>query len=62
MRAYNDRLHGVLDRSVWAKTDTTWYKRADGRITNNWSGTTVSYWWRTRRANLADYDRVARAR
>ncbi len=52
MRTYNEGLQAILERSVWATTDTSWYKRADGRITNNWSGTTVAYWWRTRRADL----------
>ena len=62
MRAYNERLRAVLARSVWATTDHSWYKRADGRITNNWSGTTVAYWWRTRRADLRLYRQRARAR
>jgi cation diffusion facilitator CzcD-associated flavoprotein CzcO len=59
MRAYNERLQAVLERTVWARTGRSWYKRADGRITNNWSGTTVAYWWRTRRADLGAY-RLAR--
>jgi len=46
---------------VWATTDHSWYKRPDGRITNNWSGTTVAYWWRTRRADLRLYRQRARA-
>ena len=62
MRAYNERLRAVLARSVWATTDHSWYKRADGRITNNWSGTTVAYWWRTRRADLRLYRQRARTR
>jgi cation diffusion facilitator CzcD-associated flavoprotein CzcO len=61
MRAYNARLQAVLERSVWAKTGKSWYKRADGRITNNWSGTTAAYWWRTRRPDLRLYDVKARA-
>src|SRR5262249_7350376 len=34
---YNRRLQGRLSGSVWARTGKSWYKRADGRITNNWS-------------------------
>ena len=49
-------------RSVWARTDKSWYKRADGRITNNWSGTTAEYWWRTRRADLTAYRQQPRAK
>jgi len=62
MQAYNQRLRASLERSVWAKTGKSWYKRADGRITNNWSGTTVAYWWRTRRADLRRYHQKARAK
>jgi cation diffusion facilitator CzcD-associated flavoprotein CzcO len=61
VRAYNAELQSVLRRSVWAQTDHSWYKRADGRITNNWSGTTVAYWWRTRRPVLDHYRLVRRA-
>jgi cation diffusion facilitator CzcD-associated flavoprotein CzcO len=60
MAAYNARLQAVLERTVWAKTGKSWYKRADGRITNNWSGTTAAYWWRTRRADLRAYRLTAR--
>jgi cation diffusion facilitator CzcD-associated flavoprotein CzcO len=62
MRAYNHELRATLERSVWAKTGKSWYKRADGRITNNWSGTTVAYWWRTRRADLRLYNQRTRAK
>jgi hypothetical protein len=62
MRAYNGRLQAALERTVWAKTGKSWYKRADGRITNNWSGSTVAYWWRTRRPDLEQYHAEARAR
>jgi hypothetical protein len=61
MAAYNARLQAVLERTVWARTGKSWYKRADGRITNNWSGTTAAYWWRTRRADLRAYRLTARA-
>src|SRR5262249_46916482 len=61
MSRYNQRLQSILERTVWAQTDHSWYKRADGRITNNWSGTTIEYWWRTRRADLALYREAKRA-
>ena len=35
----------------------SWYKTASGKITNNWSGTTTSYWWRTRRPRRGDFVR-----
>jgi cation diffusion facilitator CzcD-associated flavoprotein CzcO len=61
LRAYNAELQSVLRRSVWARTDHSWYKRADGLITNNWSGTTFAYWWRTRRPDLRHYRLTPRA-
>jgi cation diffusion facilitator CzcD-associated flavoprotein CzcO len=60
VRAYNAELQHTLRRTVWARTDHSWYKRADGRITNNWSGTTLAYWWRTRRPDLRHYRQVPR--
>jgi len=53
--AYNAKLQRELAQTVWARTDHSWYKRADGTITNNWAGTTTRYWWRTRKPDLAAY-------
>jgi cation diffusion facilitator CzcD-associated flavoprotein CzcO len=61
VRAYNAELQSILRRSVWARTDHSWYKLASGRITNNWSGTTFAYWLRTRRPRLDHYRLVRRA-
>jgi len=60
MTAYNAELQRELEQTVWAKIPASWYKTQSGRITNNWSGPTVAYWWRTRRFNLEDYRLVAR--
>ncbi|MEE2702837.1 MAG: NAD(P)/FAD-dependent oxidoreductase [Myxococcota bacterium] len=57
MEAFNRRVLVELGQSVWAATDHSWYKQADGRITNNWSGSTLRYWWNTRHADLMLYDR-----
>ncbi len=61
MDAYNARLQRELGRSVWAATGKSWYKTEDGKITNNWSGSTVRYWWRTRRVDLRSYHQEPRA-
>jgi cation diffusion facilitator CzcD-associated flavoprotein CzcO len=58
MDAYNARLQDELRATVWAATDNSWYKTADGTITNNWSGSTVRYWWKTRKV---DFDLYASA-
>ena len=60
--AYNVQVQRELAGTVWAATVTSWYKTADGTITNNWSGTTTRYWWKTRRADLTLYDVTARTR
>jgi len=59
--ASNERLRRRLERTVWAASCHSWYKTASGKITNNWSGPTVAYWWRTRRPDLADFVTTSRA-
>jgi cation diffusion facilitator CzcD-associated flavoprotein CzcO len=54
-QAYNERIQRTLAGRVWARVDRSWYKNAAGRITNNWAGTTIEYWLRTRRADLSKY-------
>jgi cation diffusion facilitator CzcD-associated flavoprotein CzcO len=61
MEAFDDRLREELARTVWNDTDHSWYKDAAGRITNNWSGSTLRYWWSTRRPDLDAYQQVARS-
>jgi hypothetical protein len=56
MEAYNARLQQELGRTAWAATADSWYKTEGGKITNNWSGTTTRYWWKTRKAKLRDFD------
>jgi cation diffusion facilitator CzcD-associated flavoprotein CzcO len=55
MEAYDARVQRELQRTAWAATGKSWYKTEDGRITNNWSGSTIRYWWNTRRADLSAY-------
>ena len=49
MEADDARTQAALAGTVWAATGKSWYKTEKGRITNNWSGSTVRYWWITRR-------------
>jgi cation diffusion facilitator CzcD-associated flavoprotein CzcO len=62
MDAYNEDIQRELERTVWAQTGKSWYKTEDGKITNNWSGTTTRYWWKTRKADLGAYHQVPRRR
>lgn len=58
--AYNRQLQAKLATTVWAANCGSWYKH-DGKITNNWSGSTVEFWRQMRRADLEAYDMVPRA-
>jgi cation diffusion facilitator CzcD-associated flavoprotein CzcO len=62
MEAFDAATQQELAGTVWAATPRSWYKNAAGRITNNWSGSTIRYWWRTRKLHLADFELRARAR
>ena len=56
MEEYNRWLQGDLARSVWAADKQSWYKLADGTITNNWPHSTIRYRRLLRRADLAAYE------
>jgi cation diffusion facilitator CzcD-associated flavoprotein CzcO len=60
MDAFNVELQRELQRTAWAATGKSWYKNEAGVITNNWSGTTTRYWWRTRKADLDRYHKARR--
>jgi len=62
MEAFDESTQQELAKTVWAATPRSWYKNAAGRITNNWSGSTTRYWWRTRKVDLADFELRLRAR
>jgi cation diffusion facilitator CzcD-associated flavoprotein CzcO len=55
MDSYNRQLQEELGRTAWAVTGRSWYKTEKGKITNNWSGTTLRYWWKTRKVKLGVY-------
>lgn len=60
LAAWEADVRRELAGTAWAATGKSWYKTADGTITNNWPGSTVRYWWRTRHADLSRYDVVRR--
>jgi hypothetical protein len=44
LKEFNDRIQTVLQKTSFADPNcNSWYKRDDGIITNNWSGTVVDY-------------------
>lgn len=60
-RAFNDTLQDRLRDSVWNAGCASWYVDANGRIINNWVGTTLEYRWRTRRYDPAVHHLVRRS-
>lgn len=52
----NAGVQRALAGSVWAEACSSWYKTASGKITNNWPGPTVQYWWRTALPRPREYD------
>ncbi len=55
MARYNAELAARLEKSVWAAGCGNWYKTASGRITNNWPGSTLEYWYRLRYPDRAAF-------
>lgn len=51
---YNRKIQQRLKTKTWATIGQSWYMK-DGKIVNNWPGTTMEYWWRTRRCDLKKY-------
>ena len=49
---YNASSSAPSRKTAWAAGCSSWYKTASGKVTNNWSGFTVDYWWRTRRPDF----------
>jgi cation diffusion facilitator CzcD-associated flavoprotein CzcO len=56
MTRSNAQLQRDLARTAWAADCHNWYKLAGGKITNNWSGRTSYYWWRTRSPDLREFE------
>ncbi|MDR3498283.1 MAG: NAD(P)/FAD-dependent oxidoreductase [Parvibaculum sp.] len=55
-RASNQSVQDDNAKSVFASGGcTSWYKTAEGKVTNNWANYTFKYWWRTRRPNFAEF-------
>jgi cation diffusion facilitator CzcD-associated flavoprotein CzcO len=58
MDEYNRKLAVDLEKSVWAEAKNSWYKLADGTITNNWPHGTIRYRRLLRTVDLGDYEVV----
>jgi cation diffusion facilitator CzcD-associated flavoprotein CzcO len=58
---FNRELQQILSGSSWAASCASWYKTADGRITNNWSGSVEDYKAATAKFEPADYETLRAA-
>jgi cation diffusion facilitator CzcD-associated flavoprotein CzcO len=54
-RAFRAELAARMKHTVWTTGCRSWYQTEDGEVFL-WPAATVSYWWRTRRLDLADYE------
>jgi cation diffusion facilitator CzcD-associated flavoprotein CzcO len=53
--AFDAETQGRVEKTVWAAGCPSWYKNDEGRITNNWSGSTIEFWKRTRKADWSQF-------
>jgi cation diffusion facilitator CzcD-associated flavoprotein CzcO len=56
MERSNRELQASLANMTWAAGCNNWYRVESGKNTNNWAGHTTSYWWRTRKPDLREFD------
>lgn len=58
---YNRRIdEGNAGRAWGASTVNTWYKNAEGHVTQNWPFTLLEYWQQTQAPDPDDYELIAR--
>ncbi|KAJ5561938.1 hypothetical protein N7535_003600 [Penicillium sp. DV-2018c] len=56
LQSFNDRIQAILRNTSFADPNcNSWYKRDDGVITNNWSGTVVDYQRELSKVQWQDY-------
>ena len=60
MARFNREVQDAMKKTVWEGGCHSWYKTADGKVTNNWSGPIIQYWMKTRRPDFTEYEEVPR--
>lgn len=55
LRHFSDRVQEELEQSSYSSDCSSWYKNADGRVINNWSGTVEEYKRLTETISLDDF-------
>lgn len=61
MAEFNRQLQKDMEGTSWAGSCTSWYKHADGRISNNWSGNVIQYRERTADFKIDEYEQIRQA-
>jgi cation diffusion facilitator CzcD-associated flavoprotein CzcO len=56
--AFYTEVQRRLAHTVWTTGCSSWYRSAGGQVDTLWPGTTVEYWWRTRRFRPSQYRTV----
>jgi len=56
MARTNEQLQQALARTTWSADCSSWYKTAEGKLTNNWASRTTQYWLCTRRPDFDEFD------
>ena len=56
MRAYDEEIQAALAGTVWATSCSSWYKRADGRITILYPYSAQTWWRRHRKLKPQDFE------
>ena len=57
--AFNARVDVENAKMAWGQPGvTSWYKNAQGRVSQNWPFALVDYWQATRQPNPADFEPV----
>jgi cation diffusion facilitator CzcD-associated flavoprotein CzcO len=55
-KAFNEDLHQKMKSTVWMSGCRSWYLNPNGTNSTIWPYFTVTYWWKTHRANRRDFD------
>ncbi|MEL6107796.1 MAG: NAD(P)/FAD-dependent oxidoreductase [Planctomycetota bacterium] len=56
MRRDDIEVQDRLRSSIWADDCSSWYKTSDGKLPNNWWGSALGYWIRTRKPKPGEFD------
>ncbi len=57
--AFDAKLHGDMERTIWQGNCHSWYQDDQGRVYTLWPGTTLRYMWEMRRPKLDEYEELS---